>query len=259
MKKSFIVLLAAFLFAVVSPTNSEAKVMYDGAEVVKGQTGKMTFKKDIKVYKKNPDGTFDSLMVKRNNFFKTYDIEKYDGKTFYQMGQYRVQATDLVVFKEVPIDIRTSFYNNPALVMINHLGVENPGYPYSYIKYGEYLKVGKREEVCTPALLLVSIEKGKLYRHYCAGDIEGGPVINTGILDSTDIRIFEKITRNEGSYILTEDTELYNGPMITRYSRKELKGTVFYSSGIEINGYLMVGDKNFDFIPANLLKPVVDK
>ena len=39
MKKSFIVLLAAFLFAVVNPTNSEAKVMYDGAEVVKGQTG----------------------------------------------------------------------------------------------------------------------------------------------------------------------------------------------------------------------------
>ncbi len=45
MKKSFIVLLAAFLFAVVNPTKSEAKVMYDGAEVVKGQTGKMTFKK----------------------------------------------------------------------------------------------------------------------------------------------------------------------------------------------------------------------
>ncbi|MGY3186787.1 hypothetical protein [Lysinibacillus sp. TE18511] len=47
--------------------------------------------------------------------------------------------------------------------------------------------------------------------------------------------------------------------MKTRYSNKELKGTVFYSPGIEINGYLMVGDVNFGFIPANLLKPVEDK
>jgi len=57
-------------------------------------------------------------------------------------------------------------------------------------------------------------------------------------------------------YIVTEDTEQYNGPMKTRYHGEELKGTVFYSLGIEINGYLMVGDVNFGFIPANQLKPV---
>jgi len=74
MKKLLIVLLAAFVLAVVNPTKSEAKVMYDGAEVVKGQTGKMTFKKDIKIYRKNSDGTFESLVVKRNNFFKNYQI-----------------------------------------------------------------------------------------------------------------------------------------------------------------------------------------
>jgi len=255
MKKLFIVLLAAFVFAVVNPTKSEAKVMYDGAEVVKGQTGKMTFKKDIKVYKKNSDGTFDSLMVKRNNFFKTYEIEKYDGKTFYQMGQYRVQATDLVVFKEVPIDIRSSFYNNPAYVMINHQGVKTNGMD-NFIEYGTLFIVGKREEVCRPQVLLVSIEKGKLNYHYCVGDIEGGDVTGTGILDITDIRIFEKKTRDKGLYIVTEDTEQYNGPMKTRYHGEELKGTVFYSLGIEINGYLMVGDVNFGFIPANQLKPV---
>jgi len=34
MKKLLIVFLAAFVFAVVNPTKSEAKVMYDGAEVV---------------------------------------------------------------------------------------------------------------------------------------------------------------------------------------------------------------------------------
>lgn len=255
MKKIFILLLVACVFVIVNPTKSEAKVMYDGAEVVKGQTGKMTFKKDIKVYKKNPNGTFDSLLVKRNNFFKTYDIEKYDGKTFYQMGQYRVQATDLVVFKEVPIDIRSSFYNNPAYVMINHQGVKTNGMD-TFIEYGTLFRVGKREEVCRPQVSLVSIENGKFNYHYCIGDIEGGDVSSTGILDSTDIGIFEKKTRNKGSYILTEDTELYNGPMITRYYGKELKGTVFYSPGIEINGYLMVGDVNFGFIPANLLKPV---
>ncbi|WP_413364441.1 hypothetical protein [Lysinibacillus sp. 3P01SB] len=75
MKKLFIMLLAAFVLAVINPVKSEAKVMHDGSEVVKGQTGKMTFKKDIKVYKRNPNGTFDSLVVKRNNFFRTYDIE----------------------------------------------------------------------------------------------------------------------------------------------------------------------------------------
>ncbi|MGE7952499.1 hypothetical protein [Lysinibacillus xylanilyticus] len=257
MKKLFIVLLAAFFFAVVNPTKSEAKVMYDGAEVVKGQIGKMTFKKDIKVYKKNPDGSFDSLMVKRNNFFRTYDIEKYDDKTFYQMGQYRVQATDLVVFKEVPIDIRASFYNNPAYVNINHQGLKFEGV-YN-LDYGELLTVGKREDACRPKIFVVSIGKGKLNYHLCAGDIEGEDVITPGILDSTDIRIFEKTIRNKGSYILTEDTEQYSGPMITKYHGKELKGTVFYSPGIEINGYLMVGDVNFGFIPANLLKPVEDK
>ncbi|MET4562339.1 hypothetical protein ABIA69_003529 [Lysinibacillus parviboronicapiens] len=47
MKKFFIVLLAAFVLAVINPTKSEATVVYDGAEVVKGQTGKMTFNKDI--------------------------------------------------------------------------------------------------------------------------------------------------------------------------------------------------------------------
>ena len=258
MRKFFIVLLATFVLAAINPTKSEATVMYDGAQVVKGQTGKMTFKKDIKVYKKNPDGTYSALVVKRNHFFRTYDIEKYDGKTFYQMGQYRVQATDLVVFKEVPINIRASFYNNPAYVMINHLGVENPGYPYSYIKYGEYLIVGKREEVCTgPSAILVSIEKGKLNRHYCTGDIEGMPVIDTGILDSTDIRIFETITRNKGTYILTQDTERLSGPMKGAISYgSELKGAVLQSPGIEVNGYLMVGDANITYIPANLLKPV---
>lgn len=83
---------------------AEAKsIVWDGAEVVEGQTGKMTFSKDVKVYKRQPNGTFASMVVKANNFFRVYTIESYNGNTYYWMsGGYRVQATNLVIFKEVP-------------------------------------------------------------------------------------------------------------------------------------------------------------
>ncbi len=45
-------LLAAFVVLMVNPSTSKAKVIYDGVEIVKGQTGKLTFSKDVKVYKK---------------------------------------------------------------------------------------------------------------------------------------------------------------------------------------------------------------
>lgn len=52
MKKYFIVLLVV-LASLLSPTSSKAaEVKWDGAQVVKGQAGKMTFTKDVKVYKK---------------------------------------------------------------------------------------------------------------------------------------------------------------------------------------------------------------
>ncbi|MFJ7951894.1 hypothetical protein ACIQZG_10240 [Lysinibacillus sp. NPDC096418] len=255
MKKLFIVLLTAFVFAVVNPTKSEAKVMYDGAEVVKGQTGKMTFKKDIKVYKKNPDGTFDSLMVKRNNFFKTYDIEKYDGKTFYQMGQYRVQATDLVVFKEVPIKIRSSFYNNPTYIYINR------NQSYDYKSYGNYFN--------------------KDYQNIKISFLNNGQVISTCFYDAdagdiciedngTDIKIAETIKRETGvRYEITADVRERFSPVegyaIGGYEHVYLKGMIVSSKGTEINGYLDVlgGDwkypSEYSWVPINLLKQVEDK
>ncbi|MFF2175315.1 hypothetical protein ACFVT8_02420 [Lysinibacillus sp. NPDC058147] len=239
MKKLFIVLLAALVFAVVNPTKSEAKVMYDGAEVVKDQTGKMTFKKDIKVYKKNPDGTFDSLVVKRNNFFKTYDIEKYDGKTFYQMGQYRVQATDLVVFKEVPIKIRSSFYNNPIYININR------DHHYGYYFLG---------------VQLTFLDNGQVDHYYSDGD-EG--TYRDRYL-STDFKIAEtKYRQTSVPYELTKDAEGKYHPLKESKTTKIVeKGSIVYSWSDEINGYINVlnklegNDQQLFWVPVNVLKPV---
>ncbi len=73
MKKLLIAFLAIFIFSVHE--QAEAKVIWDGAEVVEDQNGKMTFKKDVKVYKKLPNGQFESLVVKRNNYFRVYGVE----------------------------------------------------------------------------------------------------------------------------------------------------------------------------------------
>ncbi|AVK82587.1 hypothetical protein C3943_02990 [Lysinibacillus sp. B2A1] len=255
MKKLFIVLLAAFVFAVVNPTKSEAKVMYDGAEVVKGQTGKMTFKKDIKVYKKNSDGTFDSLVVKQNNFFRTYDIEKYDGKIFYQMGQYRVQATDLVVFKEVPVKIRSSFYNNPTYIYINRDQIGH------FMSYGKYFN---KDEKLNGQAAKISFSNDEQFLSYCFMDADGEICMG---YQGTDIKIAETIKRKEGvRYELTADTRAQLSP-IEGYVRADdnrmyLKGSVFSSLGIEINGYLYVrneSDSLVSYFPIKLLKSVGDK
>ncbi|WP_374967284.1 hypothetical protein [Lysinibacillus sp. RS5] len=252
MKKLFIVLLAAFLFAVVNPTKSEAKVMYDGAEVVKGQTGKMTFKKDIKVYKKNLDGTFDSLVVKRNNFYRTYDIEKYDGKTFYQMGQYRVQATDLVVFKEVPIKIRSSFYSNPTYIYINRDGTTN--------NYGSYFREQDQWYIS------FSDTNNGQKLNYCAADNDGtyDPCI---YYLGTDLKISETISRESNvRYEITKDAEGKTFPLKESKTEKIMKkGSIVYSWSDEINGYLHVynglegNDREYIWLPVDLLKPVGNK
>ncbi|MDM5249625.1 hypothetical protein [Lysinibacillus sp. G4S2] len=251
MKKFIIMLLAAFVLAVVNPTISDAKVMYDGAEVVKEQTGKMTFKKDIKVYKRNPNGTFDSLVVKRNNFFKTYDIEKYDGKTFYQMGQYRVQATDLVVFKEVPIKIRASFYNDPTYLVINRDHVSDNGY------YGQYFsKLG---------VSFLDTNNGQLIS-YCQSDGDEGQWCAE--YRGTDIKIAEKIRREEGvRYELTKDIQEQLSPVefAVRTGTVHLKGSTFLSLGYEINGHLYVenglegNNARGIWVPVKFLKPIGDK
>ncbi|MEG0450673.1 MAG: hypothetical protein RR595_12530, partial [Lysinibacillus sp.] len=240
---------------------SEAKVIYDGAEVVKEQTGKMTFKKDVKVYKKNPDGSFSSLLVKRNKFFRTYDIEKYGGKTFYRMGQYRVQATDLVVFKEVPIKIRSSFYNDPMYIIINRDG------KYSLGSYGTYFKDVKDGSGSGSIIFrdsnnvqrfgyceIVGVDS-ELFCHFYPGE---------------DLKIAETITRESRvRYELTKDAGGKTTPLDeAKSTTMHEKGTIVLSIGPEVNGYLDVyvsvsGDENPPYkevwLPVNILKPVGDK
>ncbi|MFJ7736162.1 hypothetical protein ACIQ2D_07420 [Lysinibacillus sp. NPDC097287] len=88
-------------------TTAQAAVIWDGAEVVKGQVGKMTFTKDVKVYKKNANGSFTSLVVKKGEFYRVYSVENSSvGKVYNMSGNYRVQATPLVVYREVPLSIQ---------------------------------------------------------------------------------------------------------------------------------------------------------
>jgi len=246
MKKLIMVFLAALIVAVIHPTITEAKVMHDGAEVVKGQTGKMTFTKDIKVYKKNPNGTFDSLVVKRNNFFRTYDIEKYDGKTFYQMGQYRVQATDLVVFKEVPLKIRASFYQNPSYININR---ENGN-------YGRYFR--KEESF---SIYFKDTPNGQIVE-YC-DDINDGTYDSCRRYLGTDLKIADTILGEEKRYKLIENIIGKHAPL--KESQPDVmyeKGSIFVTGGLIINGYVLVFVTEKDYyvwLPENVLKLVGDK
>ncbi|MCL1701400.1 hypothetical protein [Lysinibacillus sp. Bpr_S20] len=252
MKKLLIVLLAAFVFVVVNPTKSEAKVMYDGAEVVKGQTGKMTFKKDIKVYKKNPNGTFDSLMVKRNKFFRTYDIEKYDGKIFYQMGEYRVQATDLVVFKEVPIKIRSSFYNNPTYIFINRDSTTED-YGWNFRKKDSWY------------ISFVERKTEQMLAH--CDSINDGTYDPCYYYSGTDLKIAETILReSDVRYELINDSAGKPYPLKESKTEKIVKkGTIVFSMGTETNGYLQVHnglkghDIEYTWLPVNSLKLVKNK
>lgn len=253
MKELFIMLLAAFVLAVINPVKSEAKVMYDGSEVVKGQTGKMTFKKDIKVYKRNPNGTFDSLVVKRNNFFRTYDIEKYDGKVFYQMGQYRVQATDLVVFKEVPIKIRSSFYQNPTYININRDSIYGKGqYGYGWYFESDFFWDSYFKDTNNGQLLRTCDASNDGSYEFCIQ------------YPGTDLKIAERISSER--FIRYELTKDAGGKSTPLDGAKSIiiheKGTVFSSLGIEVNGYLYVsseGSNAFNnWLPVNLLKLVKD-
>lgn len=255
MKKYFIVLLVV-LASLLSPTSSKAaEVKWDGAQVVKGQAGKMTFTKDVKVYKKNTDGSFSSLTVKRNNYFRVYDIEKYDNKIFYWMSSgYRVQATDLVVFKEVPLDIRASFYDNPGLIYINR----QDGKP---LGYGDHLlsKNIPGSADYNPYNDVVQFKIGKkLYYYFYAAPFEGNPL--EVYIDSSDIRIAEATPHVKDYYTLNADAQLLSGPMMgARVLEQASKGAAFELLGIEINGYHMVKSPTtwrHGYIPVKALQPV---
>ena len=234
MKKYFIAFLVVVAF-LANPSSSKAEVKWDGAQVVKGQTGKMTFTKDVKVYKKNANGTYSSMTVKRNNYFRVYDIEKYNNKTYYWMSSgYRVQATDLVVFKKVPLNIRASFYENPS-----YFNSSRQGY-----SYGEHYPT----EYDGSFYNKTAIGENLYYSYY---DADGG--FTEGYIDGSDIRIFEATKRDKGFYMLTADAEVLSAPMNGAGGIGWTKGTALQSLGLEINGYLWVKE---GYIPASLIQPV---
>lgn len=270
--KKYIVGFLLILVFFSSPVESNATVNWDGAQVVKDQTGKMTFTKDVKVYKKNVNGTYSSMIVKRNNFFRVYNIEKYDNKSFYWMSSgYRVQATDLVVFKEVPFEIRSSLYKNPGYIVINRQGTTayfEDKYPMINLAYGQHLFT---EYVPESYSTVVSFNKRKLNYYYSSH--EGNPV--DGNIDGTDVRIVGTTKRDIGFYALTDDTQMLIGPINgarakERYEQsifgeidytKPLfiipKGSAIKSLGMEINGYLYVQSMaGRGYIPTKLLKHV---
>ena len=99
--------MAAALFLFASPALSEAKVVWDGAEITAGQTGKLSFNKDTKIYKKEADGTFTSMVAKKGSFFRVYGtIDTTVGKVYNMSGHYRVNATDLVTYRDIPVGVQ---------------------------------------------------------------------------------------------------------------------------------------------------------
>ena len=58
-------LVGFFSIEASAEAQGQEKVIWDGLEVVKDQTGKMTFTKDVKVYKRERTGKFVSLTVKK--------------------------------------------------------------------------------------------------------------------------------------------------------------------------------------------------
>lgn len=108
MKRKMISLVLLLSCIISTEAIANEKVIWDGAEIVDGQIGKMTFSKDVKIYKKNSDGSFTSMVVKRNNFFRVYGKEQeLYGNTYLMMsGGYRVQKTELVIYKDVPLNVR---------------------------------------------------------------------------------------------------------------------------------------------------------
>lgn len=107
LKKVVLALIVLFSCIYSQEASASEKFIWDGSEIVEGQIGKMTFSKDVKVYKKVKDsGDFTSMVVKRNNYFRVYGKEVVGEHTYLWMsGGYRVQLTDLVVYKELPRDI----------------------------------------------------------------------------------------------------------------------------------------------------------
>lgn len=228
-----------FLLLISWPSKTEAAV-WDGAEIVKGQTGKLSFSKDVKVYKKNANGQFESLVVKKGQYFRVYNIEKYNNQTYYWMSSgYRVQATDLTQFKAIPLETRTRLYKDPAHLWMNqNMVMQLSSFNGSYLVYSYYSYLNDAG---------FSFNKAGQFEKTVR---EGNRNVKV-TLDPTDIFITEnKRETAEGELMeVKQDTPVYWQPYqtgTTRPIRLELgynytkllpKHTLLRSQGITIGDY----------------------
>ncbi|WP_413363468.1 hypothetical protein [Lysinibacillus sp. 3P01SB] len=234
--RKLILLLVLLLSISVLPTSSKANVVWDGAEVVKGQTGKMTFIKDVKVYKKNIHGDFESLVVKKGNYFRVYANEKYSGQTYYWMSSgYRVQATNLVVFKEVPLEIRKSFYKNPVTVFSSR---NKANILYTNVDANIFDSPG---QLTWPYGGIIS-ERGASSHCICVADST-----ESWKFEPTDITIVDSRQVPKGILVAKTSTNIYDNPLgsNTKNTARVNKGFYFYNYGLEINGYIRYLDNRF--------------
>ncbi len=145
MRKLLLIGIAILLLIPQSITSANAKsIQWDGADVVPGQLGKMTFTKDLKVYKREKDGRLSSMIVKRNAFLRVYNQEfPKDGVRYLWMSNgYRVQLTDLVVYKELPDSIYQQL-NGTTIRPGDSFYISNPKGTYSYDQHPNKHKASK--------------------------------------------------------------------------------------------------------------------
>ncbi|QUG41285.1 hypothetical protein KD050_18720 [Psychrobacillus sp. INOP01] len=223
MKKWFIVLLiiGGGFFSIEAPALAQEKVIWDGAEIVKDQSGKMTFTKDVKVYKKDSSGKFVSLTVKKGNYFRVYDIEKYNGKVYYWMSSgYRVQATNLVVFKEVPMNLRVSFFDDYTWVVSSREEILKKPLKYYKKGYGSILRDQSPSESIkffnyAEYLEQYTIIDGKLQVVIdYSGEEEDPPYYVKEFISGSDVKVVEKRSVPSGYYLARQNTIAYEFPLL---------------------------------------------
>ncbi|WP_413364442.1 hypothetical protein [Lysinibacillus sp. 3P01SB] len=169
------------------------------------------------------------------------------------MGQYRVQATDLVVFKEVPIKIRSSFYQNPTYININRDSIYGKGqYGYGWYFGSDFFGDSYFKDT----------NNGQLLRTCDASN--DGSYERCIQYSVTDLKIAERISSERFiRYELTKDTDGKSTPLDGAKSIiMHEKETFFSSLGIEVNGYLYVSSEGSNalnnWLPVNLLKLIKD-
>ncbi|MGE7953277.1 hypothetical protein [Lysinibacillus xylanilyticus] len=258
MKKLLIAFLAIFIFSVHQ--HAGAKVIWDGAEIVEDQNGKMTFKKDVKIYKKLPNGQFESLVVKRNDYFRVYSIENYNNQTYYWMSSgYRVQATDLVIFKEVPYDVKQQIMKDYYYTVTNPKGAE------FLTRRSETLGSVVKEVEEGYSFFGPAIKNGYITQTFreteYPTDCDGcNPIehVKTGYINAKNV---EKASVTTAPYtantflVLTKDADLFSNPITKKEQNNYLfsnnyfdkqtlnilpKGTVVHTNGKLVGGQLQL-------------------